>query len=163
MKYLVKWAHEPSDSKGIWLLTEHEFNTLSWDIDILDYKAYSDHAELFRVIIAGSRNFNNYELLKNEMDYLLQNKVNGAIVIVSGKARGADSLGERYAQERGYFVDEYPADWNTYGKSAGYRRNVQMAENADALVLFWDGFSKGSGHMLNIAREKGLPHRVVYF
>ena len=57
----------------------------------------------------------------------------------------------------------YPADWDTYGKSAGYRRNQLMADNADALVAFWDGQSRGTGHMINLAKERNLKVRIVRF
>lgn len=116
---------------------------------------------MFKVIIAGSRNFDDYELLKTKMDYLLSQKQD--IEIVSGAARGADQLGERYAAERGYALKQFPADWNTYGKSAGYRRNTEMAEYADAAVVFWDGKSRGSKHMINLAKAKELAVRVVWY
>lgn len=64
-------------------------------------------------------------------------------------------MGERYAKERGYAVSEHPADWDRYGKSAGYIRNKEMAEEADALMAFWDGKSRGTMHMINLAKEKG--------
>lgn len=120
--------------------------------------------EKFRVIIAGSRSFNNYELLKQKTDYLLSSvSVNHEIHIVCGGARGADELGAQYAREKGFIVDLFPADWDKYGKSAGYRRNVQMAENADAVIVFWDGKSRGSKHMIDTAKEKALPYRVIRY
>ena len=72
----------------------------------------------FRVIIAGGRDFNDYALLKAKCDTILAEKAaTRRIVIVSGAARGADSLGERYAREHGYALDSHPADWNrTYQK-----------------------------------------------
>lgn len=82
------------------------------------------------------------------------------IQIVCGMARGADRLGERYAKEHGYQVIYFPADWDLDGKSAGFKRNVRMAEYADALVAFWDGESKGTKHMIEIAKEKGLDIRI---
>ena len=115
-----------------------------------------------RVIIAGSRGFADYAFLRQKMDYLLS-ETPGGITIVSGGARGADSMGERYAGERGYEVARYPAEWEKYGKSAGYRRNAVMAANADALVAFWDGKSPGTRHMINLAMEKGLKIRLVLF
>lgn len=118
--------------------------------------------QVFRVIIAGSREFSDYQLLCEKMDRLLSN-INGPIVVVCGKARGADTLGEQYAQERGYEVHYFPADWERYGKSAGYRRNAMMAENADALVAFWDGESMGTRHMISIAKSHGLKVRVIRF
>lgn len=112
-----------------------------------------------KVIIAGSRSFRSYQALEKKCDKILSQV--DVTAIVSGTASGADSLGERYAAAHNISVVRMPADWDTHGKKAGYLRNVAMANTADALILFWDGKSRGSGHMLNIAREKGLRVRVV--
>ncbi len=115
---------------------------------------------MFKVIIAGGRDFDNYELLKSTMDKLLSNKPKDDICIVCGKARGADTLGEYYAKERGYQIDYYPAQWDKYGTSAGFMRNCEMARESDALVAFWDGASKGTRHMIDVARRYHLQVRV---
>ena len=117
---------------------------------------------MFRVIIAGGRNFDDYVILKCTMDKILANIVEG-IVVVCGMARGADTLGEQYAREKGYEVNYFPADWDKYGKSAGYRRNEQMAQNADALVAFWDGQSRGTKYMIDLAYRYGLKVRVIRY
>lgn len=117
---------------------------------------------MFRVIIAGGRNFDDYVILKRTMDKILANITEG-VVVVCGMARGADTLGEQYAREKGYEVNYFPADWNKYGKSAGYRRNEQMAQNADALVAFWDGQSRGTKHMIDLAYRYGLKVRVIRY
>ena len=117
---------------------------------------------MFKVIVAGTRDFNNYHLLKTKLDKILSN-ITDDIVIVSGKARGADTLGEKYAKEKGYQIAEFPADWEKFGRSAGYKRNVQMAEYADACVCFWDGRSPGTKHMINIANQYKLQIRVVKY
>ena len=118
----------------------------------------------YRVIIAGSRTFQDYELLKKECDDFLKNKCQThEIIIVSGAAQGADRLGERYARERGYTIDSHPADWNTHGKAAGPIRNAQMANSADALIAFWNGKSHGTKSMINIAKTKGLYVRVISY
>lgn len=114
---------------------------------------------MFKVIIAGGRDFNDYPLLKATMDNLLCN-ITDEIIIVCGKARGADTLGEQYAKEKGYAVTYYPADWKQYGKRAGYLRNEQMAQNADALAAFWNGESRGTKHMIDLAKRYGLKVRV---
>lgn len=117
----------------------------------------------FKVIVAGSRTFNNYELLKEKLDmYLSRVKDDYQVVIVSGKAKGADSLGERYAYERAYDVDEFPAKWDEFGKSAGYIRNREMAQNANACIAFWDGDSNGTRHMIDLAREHQLQLKILY-
>ena len=119
---------------------------------------------LYRVIIAGSRAFDDYDILCKYCDRLLsQKQATHQIVIISGTSRGADTLGERYAHERGYAVEKYPADWNRDGKAAGPIRNAQMAKVADALIAFWDGQSKGTANMINLARLKPLPFRIVRF
>lgn len=115
-----------------------------------------------KLIIAGGRYFNNYELLKEKVDYFLSNE-SGDIEIVSGKARGADSLGEKYAKEKGYPVKEFPAKWNEYGKRAGYLRNEEMALYATHCVCFWDGKSKGTKHMIDLAKKSNLNLRVVSY
>lgn len=118
----------------------------------------------FNVIIAGSRDFNDYELLKSKCIFLLQDKMKQCNVqIVCGCARGGDILGKQFAEEFGLKVLEYPADWKKYGKSAGYRRNKEMAKVADALIAFWDGESKGTKHMIDLAKEYGLPTRIIYY
>jgi hypothetical protein len=107
-----------------------------------------------KVIIAGSRDFNDYNLLKNNCDVLLSlTKEN--IEIVSGGARGADSLGERYAQENNLELKIFPADWSI-GKGAGFIRNKQMADYSDALIAFWDGKSKGTKMMIDLAKKNEL-------
>lgn len=133
----------------------------------------------FRIIIAGGRKFNNYELLKQKMDVILKN-IKDDIVIVEGEAPGADLLGKRYGIERGYKIDEYPAKWEDIeGKdtkfikinSQGYKyfvlagndRNKLMSENADALVAFHDGKSTGTADMISIAKKKGLLVRVIKY
>ncbi|MGC2468017.1 MAG: DUF2493 domain-containing protein [Candidatus Acidiferrum sp.] len=105
-----------------------------------------------RTIIAGSRTANSYDELLRAI---------GAISwkpseIISGAARGADALGEQWARENGVPLRRMPADWDRHGKRAGYLRNAEMLQHADALLALWDGQSKGTAHMIEIARRKGL-------
>ena len=116
-----------------------------------------------RVIVAGGREFNDYELLKSTLDGLFSRLKDEDIQIVCGEARGADSLGKRYAQEHGIRVVSFPAEWDRFGKSAGYRRNVEMAEYANALVAFWNGESKGTNHMIETAKKYGLDIRIISY
>lgn len=118
--------------------------------------------DTYRVIIAGSRSFNDYDLLRHKCDEILKDRIlSSEIVIVSGTASGADSLGERYAREKGFAVDRRPADWKTYGKAAGPIRNAEMALSSDALIAFWDGKSRGTHHMITLAGKKGLDVHVI--
>ena len=119
----------------------------------------------YKVIVAGSRTASGayiYSLLERKLDAILKHKaVTHDIVIVSGTARGADLLGEQYAKSRSFQVERYPADWDQFGKRAGYLRNEEMAQNADALVALWDGQSRGTKHMIDIAGRHSLPTRII--
>lgn len=112
-----------------------------------------------RTIIAGSRSFNNM----GNLLYSLGKIPWRLTEIVSGGARGADKLGERLAKEESINLKVFPADWDKYGKSAGYIRNAEMAEYADALIAFWDGKSKGTKNMIETAAKKGLYVKVFFY
>ena len=105
-----------------------------------------------RTIIAGSRDITDYSILEEAI------KQCGWIptVVISGAARGADTLGEEWADKNKVTLEKCPADWNKYGKSAGYKRNQEMAEIAGALIALWDGKSRGTKHMIEIADLKNL-------
>ena len=119
---------------------------------------------LYRVIIAGTRTFDNYELLRDKCDAILSAKRQDSnIVVVSGTARGADRLGERYARERGYEIRQFPADWLNDEKKAGPIRNAKMADNADALIAFWDGQSRGTKNMIETAKKKELAVKIMHY
>lgn len=112
-----------------------------------------------KIIIAGSRDFDNYALLKSICAPCLLD--NGEIV--SGGARGADMLGEKLAKELGIKLHRFPADWNTKGKAAGFIRNVEMAKFADMLIAFWDEQSRGTRHMIDQMRILNKPFWIVYY
>ena len=116
-----------------------------------------------RVIIAGSRNFDDYDLLRKKCGRLLKME---NVEIVSGHARGADTLGEKFAEENGIPLKVFPAQWDTYGKAAGPIRNRQMAEyaaQADCgfLVAFPKGESNGTRNMIRTAKWYDLTVYVV--
>ena len=115
-----------------------------------------------KLIIAGSRNINPtpeyMDDLMNGLQTFHQRKITS---VISGRARGVDRAGEAWAKRQGIPVDPYPADW-TLGKRAGHLRNEQMARAGDALVLIWDGKSKGSASMLKFAKKyKLLVQEVI--
>ncbi len=115
-----------------------------------------------KVIIAGSRYFTDYQKLKKECDQLLQNQKN--IVIVSGDHyKGADKLGIQYANEKGFNLIKFPAEWNKFGKAAGPIRNKQMVNYADVLIAFWDRKSKGTASIIRFAKNKGLLVYIYYY
>ncbi len=122
----------------------------------------SDAKKDYRLIVAGSRDFDEYERLSLEMDTYLRNKISTHnVIIVSGNANGADKLGERYAREHGMKLELYPAEWRHYGSAAGPLRNKRMAQDADAVIVFWDGKSPGTKDMIQKAKAEGLPCTII--
>jgi hypothetical protein len=114
-----------------------------------------------KVIIAGSRTFDDYKKLEEVCDWAFSKQEE--IEVVCGMAKGADLLGKRYAESRGHKVKEFPADWKVNGKAAGPIRNEEMAKYADALILFWDGSSKGSLHMATMAKKYNLKSKIYIY
>lgn len=116
-----------------------------------------------KVIIAGSRDFSNYDLLREKCDNILS-QVQGDIIVVSGTSKGADILGERYARERGYQIVYFAPNWRLYGAGAGPVRNREMAAYSDAAIVFMkqEG-SKGSQNMIQQAEKWGLKVRVINY
>jgi len=110
-----------------------------------------------KTIIAGSRSINDLRIVEKAIDQ------SGFKVseVVCGGARGVDDLGRKWAGNGNRIpVKMFPAKWDQFGKSAGYRRNVEMGEYADALIAVWDGKSRGTKHMIDIAAQKGLQVSV---
>ena len=116
-----------------------------------------------KVIIAGGRDFEDLTLAESAFfQYVLDRGLPlDQFTIISGKARGADTCGRLIAEKHNLQLIEKAADWDRWGKAAGYRRNVEMAEQADGLIAFWDGKSKGTKHMLDIAEQKGLITELI--
>ncbi len=117
------------------------------------------------IIVAGSRHFNDYSLVKNTLNDFCKNF--DCLSIISGTAKGADILGERYAIEMGIHLVRCPADWKRYHKGAGAKRNEEMAKMAvenskkGVLFAFWDGVSKGTKQMISVAQQYGLEIHVI--
>lgn len=108
-----------------------------------------------KTIIAGGRDFDQYNLLVMYADTL------DITEVVCGMARGADLLGHKYGDLHGIPITEFPADWKTHGKAAGYIRNKQMGDYADVLLAFWDGKSKGTKSMIDYMDSLEKPILVV--
>jgi hypothetical protein len=113
------------------------------------------------VVVAGSRGFTDYKLLCETLDRLLPQDV--AITILSGTARGADSLGERYALDRGLAVRHFPANWKLHGKVAGLLRNEEMLRCAALAIFFWDGSSRGTAHAVITAAKLDVPYHIINY
>lgn len=109
-----------------------------------------------RVAIVGSR---DYPDLGDVVAYV--RALPGDTVIISGGARGVDRVAEHAAFQRGMTTRIYPAEWERYGKQAGYRRNQQIVADADRLVAFHDGVSRGTQHSIDLARAASKPTLVI--
>lgn len=111
-----------------------------------------------KVVIAGSRNFNNYDLVEKTIEKL------GLEIdeVVYGGANGADYLGLLWARKHKVKVKTFLAEWSVYSDAAGPLRNKQMAEYGDYLLAFWDGKSPGTRSMINEMKKKGKHGEVIY-
>jgi hypothetical protein len=111
-----------------------------------------------KLILAGGRTFTDAIMLARTL-----NKFTDITEIVSGTANGADKCGEQWATSNGIKIKRFPADWDLYGRSAGHLRNAEMAEYGDRLLAFWDGKSKGTKNMIDIATKKGMLVEVIRY
>lgn len=116
--------------------------------------------EKYKTIIAGSRDFTDFELLESAISDYLDYEISE---VVCGMARGADMLGRKWAAKNGIPVAEFPAQWDLYGRSAGYKRNEKMASYADRALCFWDGKSRGTKHMIETMEKFRKPVLVVQY
>lgn len=116
-----------------------------------------------RIIIAGGRDFTNYDLLKRYFLHLTSALEPNDIEIVSGGARGADALGEKLGEELGIDVAKFPADWDKHGKAAGYIRNAEMSKHSTHLIACWDESSRGTKNMIETAKKDGLGVGVLKY
>jgi hypothetical protein len=114
-----------------------------------------------KLIVAGGRKFNDKARV-----FRLLNKIHAEhpdLEIVSGLAKGPDTFGKKWAEANGIKCYEFPAQWNKYGKRAGYLRNEEMAKFAGAVLLFWDKISKGTMHMRDLGYKHNLPVAIAYY
>ena len=111
------------------------------------------------IAVVGSRDFYDYPLLKETLDTLLTRSA----TLISGGASGADALAEKYAREHGRTIEVIAPDWKTHGPSAGFRRNREIVEKATRVIAFWDGSSRGTAHVIDLARAEGKSVHIVRF
>ncbi len=111
-----------------------------------------------RIVVAGCRDYYNYNEAKEFINHCLKSfNAEDTFVFLSGNCRGADQLGERFAEETGLSVELYPAEWKKHGKAAGPIRNKKMVAACDAVICFWDGKSKGTRSLIQYAKEMQKP------
>lgn len=122
-----------------------------------------------KLAIVGSRTFDDFELVARTIGthfYYMINCVDmnkGQDAIISGGAKGADTLAKKYAEIHGLEYFEFLPDWESDGKAAGFIRNKQIVDACDMVLAFWDGKSKGTEHTIKLALQAKKPTFVVYF
>lgn len=115
-----------------------------------------------KVAIIGTRTFSNYTLLESKVLEILSGGVQSMCTeIVSGGAPGTDQLAAQFATAHTIPIKIFPADWATFGKSAGPRRNKEIVDYADIIIAFWDGQSPGTRNTIQLARTSGKPVTIV--
>jgi len=112
-----------------------------------------------KLAIIGSREFNDYNLLKKSLEHY-KFKITK---VVSGAARGADSLGEKWAIENKIETLIFPADWDKHGKAAGFIRNEDIIKNCDCCIAFWDGKSPGTKHSISLCEKLNKPYKIISY
>lgn len=116
---------------------------------------------MIKIGIIGSRSINDFTLIENKVNIIIKNKdlEYNNIIIVSGGAKGVDSLAEMFAKKFNIATEIYIPDWKKYGRSAGMIRNGDIVKNSDIVIVFWDGVSKGSLYTI----EKCKKNKKEYF
>lgn len=154
----------PNENFVDWLLEEHSSIPVQEPIEVTKYKPMVLVEPTSDVVIAGGRDFNDYDFLKRKCDLILANLARRShINIISGGARGADALAIRYAEEKEFQLTVMKANWERYGKSAGFIRNTYMAKSATHLIAFHDGKSPGTTHMIKVAKAEGILVSIVKY
>jgi len=117
---------------------------------------------MLKVVIAGGRDFDDFELMEEKLDSLLQNYDHRDIEIVCGCSRSIDKLGEKYALKNNMETSHFVSN-KEFGKRSVYLKNEEIAKYSDCLVAFWDGKSKGTEMMVNLAKRNDLKIRIIEY
>ena len=139
------------------------------DFELICFLVVKDSEELknkknFRLVVAGSRDFNDYGMLCSALDEVIADlKAEYNVTIVSGTANGADKLGEKYAEKHGLKIERHPANWGRYGRGAGPIRNAEMVKASDGVVVFWNGESTGAKNIIDCAKAENHLIKVVKY
>ncbi|MBQ4631289.1 MAG: DUF2493 domain-containing protein [Clostridia bacterium] len=139
------------------------------DFELICFLVVKDSEELknkkpFKLVIAGSRDFNDYNLLSTTLDEVVAElKADYNITIVSGTANGADKFGEKYAEKHGLKIERHPANWGRFGRGAGPIRNAEMVKESNGVIVFWNGESAGAKNIIECAKAEGNLVRVVEY
>ena len=114
-----------------------------------------------KLAVVGSRDFDLYDLMEKYLNKI--HSIEPITIIISGGAKGADLLSEKWAKENNINIKIYKPNWGKFGKKAGYMRNVDIVQNADKVIAFWNGTSKGTKHSIDLCKKKDKKCKIVYY
>lgn len=122
----------------------------------------------YRILITGSRDWTNYQAVYDAVayvsDYAIQKEGVSPedVILVSGTAKGADRMSEEAAEALGITIERHPADWDRYGKRAGFVRNAEMVNaGADVCLAFIRNGSKGATMTRDLALKAGIKTATI--
>lgn len=116
-----------------------------------------------KIAIVGSRTFNDYDKLKNFIQQVCRLEELDPLAVISGGAKGADTLAAQYARENNLELVVFIPDWDKFGRSAGFKRNIDIIDNCDVCFAFWDGKSRGTKHDIELCGQKGKKCYICRF
>jgi YspA, cpYpsA-related SLOG family len=111
-----------------------------------------------KLAVVGSRNFTNYNILFHVLTEVVTWQISQ---IISGGAKGTDTLAKQFAEEFNIPLVEYLPEWNVYGKAAGMLRNKHIVDNCDKLIAFWDGHSPGTRSSIELANRSNKLLKIT--
>lgn len=122
-----------------------------------------------KVLVCGSRSITDAPWVYSQIEKYTQELIRSNPtnlnnpVLIEGEARGVDTIAKNYALEHNWSIEPYPAEWDKYGKSAGYIRNDTMVKEADFVIVLWDGQSRGTKHDIDLCRRYNRPYVLVIY
>ena len=111
-----------------------------------------------KIGVVGSRDFDDYKKLEKEL-----NKIEGITEIVSGGAKGADTLAREFAEKNDIQLTEFLPDYARFRGGATRIRNEKIVEYSDQIIAFWDGESTGTKNTIDIAEKQKKPLKIIRF
>lgn len=152
-EYCRSFWHE--DNQSSFLNDEKNFY-------IEEITGHDTEKETYRVIIAGSSSFDDYTIFKSKCDHYLSSKIySHNIILLSGTAKKTRDMIERYAEQMGFIVETFDANWNAYGQDAILRVQNEMLSYADALMAFYPDGGRYTQTLIDSAVSKGIPVRKI--
>lgn len=115
---------------------------------------------MIKLMVCGSRGITDEQFIFNEIETYIA-ELNDDVIIIEGEARGVDSIAKKWALTHNKQIMSFPAQWDLYGKSAGFRRNYDMVNACDHCLVLWDGQSKGTKHDIDLCIKWNKSYKVV--